>query len=241
MVGDLNAAIEGALEAGAEEVVVADSHGRMSNLPPEEVHEAAVLIRGSPRPWLMMEGVDDGFDAALYVGYHSMKGTERGVLCHTISGRVVDAVYVNGVEMGEFGLNAALAGWHGVPSIFISGDAAVVEEAKELVPNIRGAVVKWGVSRYAARCLNPKRARRIIREKAAEALRGVDEIKPFRVEEPVEVRMRFLTSTMADAVAIMPYVERMDGRTIKMVYDDYPTAFRGLRTAIAVAYPVEER
>jgi len=241
MVGDLNAAIEGVLEAGADEVVVADSHGRMSNLPPEEVHEAAVLIRGSPRPWMMMEGIDESFDAALYVGYHSMKGTERGVLCHTISGRVVDAIYINGVEMGEFGLNAALAGWHGVPSIFISGDQAVVEEARRLVPNIRGAVVKWGVSRYAARCLHPAKARRLIREKASEALKALGEFKPFRVDEPVEVRMRFVTSTMADVAALIPYAERVDGRTIRMTFEDYPTAFRGIRTAIAVAYPVEER
>jgi D-amino peptidase len=241
MVADLNAAIEGVLEAGAEEVVVADSHGRMNNLPPEEVHEAAILIRGSPRPWLMMEGIDESFDAALYVGYHSMKGTERGVLCHTISGRVVDAVYINEIEMGEFGLNTALASWHGVPSIFISGDAAAVEEAWRLVPNIQGVIVKWGVSRYAARCLNPKRARRLIREKASEALRRVREIKLFRVEEPVEVRMRFVTSTMADVASILPFAERADGRTIRMIFEDYPTAFKALRAAIAIAYPVEER
>lgn len=241
MVADLNAAIEGVLDAGANDVVVADSHGRMNNLPPEEVNEVAVLIKGSPRPWLMMEGINKTFDAALYVGYHSMKGVERGVLCHTISGRVVDGIHINNVEMGEFGLNAALAGWHGVPSIFISGDAAVVEEARRLVTNIRGAIVKWGISRYAAKCLNPKKARELIREKASEALRNIDEIEPFRVEEPVEVRLKFVTSTMADVASILPYVQRLDGRTIKMIFNDYPTAFRGVRAAIAIAYQVEER
>ena len=145
MAGDLNAAVEGALEAGAEEIVVSDAHGRKRNLQPEEVHEAAYLIRGSPKPGSMMEGISDRFDAALYVGYHSMKGTEKGILCHTISGGgAVDAVFINGRETGEFGMNAALASWHGVPSVLISGDAAVAAEARSLVPNIRAAVVKWG-------------------------------------------------------------------------------------------------
>ena len=239
MAGDLNAAIEGALEAGAEEIVVSDAHGRKRNLQPEEVHEDAYLIRGSPKPGSMMEGISDRFDAALYVGYHSMKGTENGILCHTISGGAVDAVFINGRETGEFGMNAALAGWHGVPSVFISGDAAVAAEARSLVPNIRAAIVKWGVGRYAAKCLNPKRARALIKRAVTEALANTDSIEPFRVEEPVEVELRYVTSAMADLVAILPYVERVDGRTVKAVFKDYPEALGGLRAAIYLATVAE--
>jgi D-amino peptidase len=215
MAGDLNAAIEGALEAGVEEVVVSDAHGGMKNLQPEDVHEAAYLIRGSPKPGAMMEGIGEGFDAALYVGYHAMKGTRNGVLAHTISGSAVDGVFINGRETGEFGLNAALAGCHGVPSVFIAGDAAVAAEAEAFVPGIHSTVVKWAVGRQSA-----------------EALGSIGAIRPFRVEEPVEVKLLFSNSVGPDIVALLPYMERLDGRTVRAEFDDYPTALSGLRAAI---------
>lgn len=239
MVGDLNAAVEGALKAGAEEIVVSDAHGRMRNLQPEEVHEAAQLVRGSPKPLSMMEGIGEDFDAALYVGYHAMNGAKNGILCHTISSRTVDAIYINGLEVGEFGLNSALAGWYGVPSVFISGDAAVAEEARRMVPEIRTAVVKWGVGRYAARCLHPRKARALIEKTVEEALTRFREVKPIRVAEPVEFRLRLVTSSMADAAAVLPYAERLDGRTIRAVFNSYPEALRGLRAAITLGATAE--
>jgi D-amino peptidase len=235
MAGDVNAAIEGALTAGVKEVVVSDAHGGGRNIQPEDLNEAAILVRGTPKPFTMMEGIGGEFDAALYVGYHSMKGTENGILAHTISGNVVDAVHINGRETGEFGLNAALAGWHGVASVFISGDAAVAEEARSFVPEVKAAVVKWAVGRHAARCLHPNRARTLIRKTVAEALANVEAFEPYWVKEPVEVRLRFNREQMADLASFLPYLERLDGKTVRGVFDDYPTAFRGLRAAIYVA------
>lgn len=234
MVGDLNAAVEGVLAAGAEEVVVSDAHGGMRNLEPEEVHEEAFLIRGSPKPGSMMEGISGDYDAALYVGYHSMKGTENGVLAHTISGGAIDGVWINGRETGEFGLNSALAGWHGVPSVFIAGDAAVAAEARSFVPNISTAVVKWAVGRYAAKCLQPKKAQALIKKTATEVLGRIEAVEPYRVEEPVEFKLRFTNSVGGDVAALLPYVERIDGRTVKAVLDDYPSAMRALRAAISI-------
>jgi len=115
MIGDLNAAVEGALEAGVEEVVVSDSHGGGRNLVSEEVHEAVQLIQGTPSWDTMMKGISDEYDAAMYLGYHAMKGTMEATLAHTVSGGVVDDIWVNGRKTGEFGLNAAVAGQHGVP------------------------------------------------------------------------------------------------------------------------------
>jgi len=235
MVGDLNAAIEGALSAGAEEIVVSDAHGGMRNLQPEEVHEAAYLVRGSPKPWSMMEGICERHDAALYVGYHAMKGTAMGILDHTISGLAVDAIWINGRETGEFGLNAALAGWYGVPSVFVSGDAAVAAEASNFVPNVGTAVVKWAVSRQSAKCLHPKKAQALIKKTVTETLKKTKEVKPFRVDEPVEFRVKFGNSLGADVVAVLPYIERIDGRTVRAVFDDCPTAARGLEAAIFLA------
>ncbi|MDP6049323.1 MAG: M55 family metallopeptidase [Candidatus Bathyarchaeota archaeon] len=232
MVGDLNAAIEGAFAAGAEEVVVSDAHGGMKNLQPMEVHSDAHLIRGSPKPGAMMEGIDNHYDAALYVGYHAMKGTEKAILAHTISGRSVNGVWINGKETGEFGLNSALAGCYGVPSVFVSGDAAVAEEVKSFVPNITTAVVKWAVGRRAAKCLHPKKAHTLIKKKVTHALANIEHVDPYKIDEPLEFMLKFESSVVGDIVALLPYIERIDGRTVKAVFDDYPTAIKALRGAI---------
>ena len=242
MAGDLNAAIEGVLAAGAKEVVVSDAHGGMRNLQPEDVNEAAYLIRGSPKPNSMMEGIDDGhYDAALYVGYHSMVGTEKGILAHTITGSTVDAVIINGRETGEFGMNAALAGWHGVPSVFLAGDAAAATEAESFVPGITTAPRKWAVGRYSAKCLHPNKSRALIKQKAKESLEDIGKVNPYWVNEPVEVKMRWVTPTMADVVSVLPYMERVDGKTMRCVFDDYPSALRGLRASITMASTAERR
>ena len=231
MVGDLNAAIEGALEGGADKITVCDAHGRMTNVQPEEVHEAAYLIRGRPLPDLMMSGISEEFDAALFVGYHSMKGTLNGVLAHTIAGGTVDGVFINGRETGEFGINAALAGWHNVPSIFISGDDYVSREAMDFVPNIKTAIVKWGVSRLAAKCLHPEKGRTLIKHTVKEALENMEDIEPYKISEPVEVKLRYTNSTMADAASVLNY-DRVDGRTLKATFKKYPEAINGLLAAI---------
>ncbi len=233
MVGDLNAAIEGALEFGADEITVSDAHGRMTNVQPEEVHEAAYLIRGSPKPGLMMSGISEDFDAALYVGYHSMKGTLNGVLAHTIAGGTVDGVFINGRETGEFGINAALAGWYNVPSVFVSGDDSVSREAIDFVPNIKTAIVKWGVSRSAAKCLHPEKGRTLIKHTVKEALENMGDIEPYKVSEPVEVKLRYANSTSADAASVLNY-DRVDGRTLKATFKKYPEALNGLLAAITL-------
>jgi len=235
MVGDLNAAIEGILAGGGEEIVVSDAHGGMKNLQPEEVHNAAVLVRGSPKPFSMMEGIDPEFEAAMFVGYHARMGAPKAILCHTYSSGTVESIIINGVEVGETGLNAALAGHHGVPLIFVSGDSAVAEEAKALIPSITTAVVKWAVGRQAARCLHPQKSREVIKAKATEALRNIGKSKPFTFKPPIEVRLKFFNPTMADAAEVLPYLERTDGTTLKGVYESYPVAYNATRAAITLA------
>ena len=240
MVSDLNAAIKGALEAGAKEIVVSDAHGGMRNLRPEDVHEAAYLVRGSPKPNSMMEGIKDGFDAAMYVGYHSMKGTPNGVCAHTISGSAVQAVWINGRMTGEFGMNSALAGHYGVPSVFLAGDYAATVEAEAFVPGITTAAVKWATGRYSAKCLHPNEAAKLITKQAKNAL-SKDFPAPRVVDAPVEVKVKFTTSTMADVTSLIPSLERVDGTTMKGVYDDYQTAINALRASIYMAGAAERR
>jgi len=240
MVGDLNAAIEGALEAGAEEIVVSDSHGRMRNINPWELNEAATIIRGSPKPNGMMAGISDEYDAAMFIGYHAMRGTENAILCHTYTLGVM-AAYVNGVQMGEFGLNASLAGYYGVPAVFISGDAAVAEEAGSLVPGIHTAVVKKGVGRYAAKCLPPEKSTALIKETVTKALGAYQDIKPVKIETPVELKVELSSANGTDAASTLPYVKRIDGRSVKAVFDDFPMAYRGFTGIFAMASMAERR
>jgi len=238
MVGDVNAAIDGVLAVGKAEIVVSDAHGSMMNLKPEELHEAALLVRGSPKPLMQMAGIDRGFDAALFIGYHSRRGTMRGILDHTISGRTIDRITINGLEVGETAINAAIAGYHGVPLVFVSGDLAVTKEAAEIIPNIGTVAVKEAVSRTAAKCLHPKRARELIKAGVTESLKKRSAIEPFNFESPIRVKVRYVNSLMADAVEFMPSAERIDGRTVSFVLDDSIKAYGAIRSSIYIANAV---
>jgi len=238
MVGDVNAAIEGVLALDEAEIVVSDGHGWMKNIQPEELHESAVLVRGTPKPLSQMAGIDSSFDAALFIGYHSMRGTRHGILSHTFSGLTIDSLTVNGVEIGETAMNAAIAGYHGVPLVFVSGDRAVTEEAMKLNRKIVTVAVKEAVSRTAAKCLNPRRAQALIKMGVTEALKNRDSMESFIFHPPIEMSVRYVNALMADAVEFMPSAERVDGRTIKFVLDDYLKAFGAFRASVYIASAV---
>ncbi len=130
MTGEVNAAVEGALEAGAAKVVVNDSHGTMRNILPEDLHEEAELVTGAPKPLFMMEGLDSSFKAVFFVGYHGMRGSYPSILEHTYSSRVVYDFCVNDKILGETGINAAIAGYYDVPVVLVTGDRKLTEEAE---------------------------------------------------------------------------------------------------------------
>src|SRR5213076_11274 len=140
MTAEANAAIEGALAAGATKLVVNDSHWLMRNLLAEELHQAAELLSDDPKPQSMVEGIDGGFDAALFIGYHARAGTRHAILDHTYADRIHD-VRLNGRPVGELGINAAFAGVAGVPVALVSGDSAVATEAKDLLGQGGGTVI----------------------------------------------------------------------------------------------------
>src|SRR5438309_1533564 len=170
MTQEANAAVEGCLKAGATEVLVADSHWNFDNLIPEELHEAAMLLRGTPRSFSMVQDLDSSYDAALFIGYHARAGTPRAILDHTYSGTIA-SVRVNDEEVGETGINAFLAGHHGVPVVLVTGDRAVTAEAKALIPRVHTVAVKDATGATAARNLHPKKAREEIQTEAAKAVR----------------------------------------------------------------------
>jgi D-amino peptidase len=238
MAKDVNAAIEGMLDANVLEIVVSDGHGHKRNIRAEDLNENAVLVRGSPKPLAQMEGINSSFDAVILIGYHAKRGTKNGIIDHTISGRVIANVLVNGIEMGEMGLNAGIAGYYGVPLIFVSGDLAVTREVQALLPDTLTVAVKEAVSRTAAKCLHPAKARLLIKQGVLTAIKKRDQIHPYVISPPIVLTIRFIDSLMADAAENMPCVERLDGRTIQIQQNDYLRAIRALRASIMIASTV---
>ena len=234
MTGEVNAAIEGALAGGASEILVNDSHGSMRNILIEELNPNAQLISGSPKPLSMMQGIDgSSFDAAFFIGYHAQAGTAYSVLDHTYSG-IVYQVSLNGRPMGETGLNAALAGYFGVPVVLVTGDKLLVEEATALLGTVEGVAVKESCGRYAARCLVPEAVHELIHEAAQSALSRKGR-KPFIVEPPITLAVDFTSSANLDMAELIPGSRRTGGRHIEYTHDDLLTIYKVWRATLKLA------
>jgi len=225
LTADANAAIAGAFDGGADEVLVTEAHGNMRNLIPENVDRRAVFLSGAPKPQNHMVGLDSSFSAAMLVGYHSKAGTKHGVMAHTYRSTTVYSLRFNGVEVGEIGTDAAIAGYYNVPVVLITGDKAACTEARNLMGEIETVTVKEGVSRHAARCISLEEAHRLIREGARSALGRVDGFVPFTFEPPIRAEIAFINPTQADAVSYLPFVERVNGCTVRFESDNFLKAF----------------
>jgi D-amino peptidase len=233
MTAEANAAIEGALEAGATTVLVNDSHWLMRNLLAEELHPAAELLSGGPKLRSMVEGVELGFDAAMFVGYHARAGAAHAIIDHTYTSLVHEA-RLNGRPVGELAINAALAGTYGVPVALVSGDQALAAEARELLgAGVETVVVKEAVGRFAARSLAPSEACRRIREGAARALGRPHQ--PLTLPPPVTLEVEFALTQMADMAELAPGSVRTGGRTLTYTHDDYREVFRAWRALYNLA------
>src|SRR5256884_7031024 len=228
MTAEANAAVEGAVAAGATRVVVNDSHWFMRNLLAEELHQAAELVAGDRKPRSMVQGIDEqeqgGFDAALFVGYHARAGTLHAILDHTYADRIYE-VRLNGKPVGELGINAAFAGVCGVPVALVSGDSALAAEAKELLGDgVSTVIVKEAVSRHAARSVAPAVACRMIRDEATRTL--TRKHAPFVLPAPIALEVDFAQTIHADMAALCPGVTRTAGRTVAFSHADYREGFR---------------
>jgi D-amino peptidase len=236
MTDDVNAVVAGLFEAGATDVVVNDAHGSQRNIIPDELDPRASLISGSPKPLSMMQGIGGPFQACLFVGYHAKAGTEASILDHTISGSVVRGIRINGIEMPELGINAAIAGYYGVPVVMVSGDTGFCAQAKALLgPGTLAVPVKEGVGRYAARLFPKDAARKALRDGAREALLQRAAAKVYKLEPPCRFEVGFQTSGQAEIVMLLPAVERADARTAVFSTNDYLEGFKLMRAMIALA------
>lgn len=235
MIGDVNAAIDGALSAGAAEIIVNDSHGKMTNLVLEDLNPQAKLVSGVNKPLFQMEGVQE-CDAAMFVGYHSRAGTSLTTLDHTYWGSLIDGLMVNGGEVGEPEFNAVLAGAFDVPVVFLSGDEVTCEEAKGFIGEwLEVAAVKQAVGRCSAICLHPEVTAKLITDGAKRGLENLSTARACTVDLPLTLDVRFRLTQMADQGAVYPSATRLDGRTVRIQAETVVDGYRAMLTLFALA------
>lgn len=216
LTGEVNACVDGIFAFDPEaEVIVWDGHGG-GGIDEMLFHPRAKLIagRGLRPPYFL----DKTFDAVMFVGQHAKMG-DRGTLCHTYNHKTIEYYNINGVEMGEFGCRALMAGTMSVPTVFVSGDDMAVAEARELIPNIVGAPVKWSLGRELAMHLSHEAACQLIREKAREACAKISQIEPYFFAGPYTFEARFQEGHGIHEY-LWPGAEMIDERTVRIIESD---------------------
>ncbi|MEV7090575.1 M55 family metallopeptidase [Streptomyces sp. NPDC093085] len=229
MTAEANAVVAGVLDAEPTATVrVADAHGTFRNLLPAELDRRAQLVRGKPRPYGMLGGIDAETEAVLFVGYHARAGVGPAVVAHTMNGNILD-VRVAGRSLGEIGLNAAMAGALGVPVVLLSGDDTACAEVRELIPTAVTVPVKQALAQAAAVTLHPEEARERLRRAAAEAITRRASVPPLVLDGPFDVEVDFTEPHMVDLATLVPGVTRTGpdgGRTVTFIVDAFTDAYR---------------
>jgi D-amino peptidase len=211
MTDEANHAITAAFEAGCHEVIVNDSHSKMNNLLIERLHPETQLITGDVKPFSMVQGLDDSFTGAMFVGYHA-RAALQGVMSHSMIFGARN-MYINDVAVGELGFNAYVAGYYNVPLLMVAGDDRAAYEAEQLIPNITTAVVKQAISRSAAKSLTPAKAGQLIREKTAYALKNQEKVRPLTPPDRPLLAIEFTNYGEAEWANLMPGTELIPGTT----------------------------
>ncbi len=237
MTGEARAAIDGAKAAGATEIVIADSHGNMQNLLIDQLPDDVRIVRGSPRPLGMMQGIDGSFAGAIFIGYHASEYGADAVRGHTMSSARLLHVKLNGAEVGEGVWNAAIAGSVGVPVLFISGDRAAVEQFRKTVPAVEGVIVKEGLGYHAAVTVTPARGRQMIREGVERAVRRAGEMKPYVVRTPIDLEVGFKLTLDAERISYIPGLRRIDAHAVAGTLADMPAAAKLLSVMSSLSQP----
>ncbi|MFH1943352.1 MAG: M55 family metallopeptidase [bacterium] len=200
---ETNAAIEGALEAGATDIIVRDSHGSARNILPDLLNKNAQLLRDWSGGFLsMMEGIDESYNAVIFIGYHAKAGTPNALLEHTMTGNVTD-ISINSVSLPEAGINALIAGNYKVPVVFVAGDFALCEQAKSLFGEVETVAVKKGIG-SAALNLHPEVSREKIREGVKKALGNLKKYKPYQLKPPYSMVLKLKQEELVNEKSYYP-------------------------------------
>ena len=241
LTNEVNAVISGALEGGAKEFVINDSHHYMRNLHPQELLGKATLITGKHKPMYMMEGLDSSFDGICFVGYHGSIGAEHAILSHTYNPGAIWEVRINGDVVGESAINALVATHYNVPIILISGDEATVQEAQNIAPNAEKVIVKQSLGRFAAAHIHPTVACEMLQRGASHAVRNVKEMHPPVFARPVSLEVTFLVADMAEMALWIRGVERVGPRTVTISSEDLLELYRMFVTVVTLTRSLVDR
>ncbi len=238
MTAEVNAAIAGAVAAGATEVVVNDSHSNMANLLVDQLHPKAQLVSGPGKPFSMVQDLDDSCAGAFFTGYHASFGTPQAIHDHIYAYSLIESIHVNGQQVGELGLNAGMAGAYGVPTLLVTGDKALAGEARALMPWVRAVAVKEGRGRLCARCYPFQETLKAIREEAEQAVRNRKKAKALIFKAPLVLEVRFPKVEMADAAALLPGAERIETKVLRYETAAYPELYRAFLALFRLARSV---
>ncbi|HVS46917.1 MAG TPA: M55 family metallopeptidase [Verrucomicrobiae bacterium] len=231
MMREVRAAIDGAREAGATDVLVNDSHGPMRNVIFEELPDDVRVVSGNRKPFSMVQNADAGFGGAFFTGYHGAIGDADAVLCHTYSPGVIYQARLNDMPCSEATLNAALLGHFGVPLLLITGDRTTVESAQGQMPWVTGAIVKESIGNFASDSISPLASQALIRDAARAAIANRANAKPFVLKAPLTLEIDVARVEQADLIEMIPGFSRVGSRTVRLVHDDYPTVFKAFVAA----------
>jgi len=220
MTNEVNAAIDAARAAGANEFVISDSHGNGQNLLIDQLPDDVTIVRSWPREHSMMAGIDETFDGVIFLGYHASTNNTRGVRAHTMSSANITSLRLNGMTMTEGSMNAAIAGHFGVPVIMVSGDDIAVAENQVIIGDIEGAVVKWASGFHSARTLTPEAAYEVIRTRTKSAIDRIDDFEPYVLDTPIELELSLKHYRPVELLAYLSNVEKVNSHTIRFTGDD---------------------
>jgi D-amino peptidase len=233
LLGEVNAAIDGALAGGATDIVCNDSHGTMNNLNPADLHGQASYVSGRHKPLYMMQGLDSSADVVFMVGYHGSISGESSVLSHTYNPSVISHAELNGARVGESGINALVALAHGVPVGLITGDRQTIEEADPYLTDAERVVVKESFTRFGAANLHPELAQSMIAEGARWAVQRAAGMQPPAIGLPATLEVHLQTADMAEVASWVRGAERTDVRTVSISGEDPLAMFRSF---VALTY-----
>ena len=227
LTGEINAAVQGFIDGGATEVIVWDGHDGSQTLSALTIDPRAKLVLGALGSTMLLERK---YSAVAFVGQHARANSPHGVMAHSYSSLGIQNMLMNGKPVGEIETRTALAGWFGVPVIFLSGDQAAAEQLKEIVPGAETAVVKEGLANYACISLPAEAARRLIRERAAASMAKLKSIAPYRIDGPVTIEIEYTSRhALGFDVEARPGAEVVDARTVRYRGKDFLEAWRRAR------------
>ena len=237
---ETNASIKGAMAAGATEFLINDSHSSMQNLRPATLAGNARYLSGKYKPMYMMQGLDSSFDAIFFVSYHGSMSSDGSILSHTYNPRAISDVWLNGEVVSEAGLNALVAQKYGVPIVLVTGDEITQKETEIWSPNVRAAVVKKSVTRFAADNMHPTEACALIEAKAKDAIANLSSIKPPAITLPATIQIRFHNSDFAEMATWIHGTERVSAKEVKLTDSDPLNLFKRFITTVIITRTIVE-